>query len=324
MTRQGRGRAVAAVLSVLVAGVAVVGRSARARPAAAADRRPEPARRSGWPVRRRPCPPGPRWWGRRTPSATVTVDVALSPRDPAALDAFVPAVSTPGSPEYHHYLAPGQFASTFGPTAATVAATRAWLASAGLQSGHHLARRSAHPGHRDHRPDGAGPRRVPGVRPAGRRPGGPVHPTAPGGALGPGHVGGRGGRSVHRGHAPAPAGADRRGGIDRFGPGPTGAHPGRGAGRRPGDVLVGRVHRRSGAYTANQLASAYGLSTLYGRGRTAPGRPSASTSWSRTRRRTSPPTRAATASPRRSPTPRSTVVPGPPPRRVRRPWTSRT
>jgi hypothetical protein len=68
-------------------------------------------------------------------AATVTVDVALSPRDPAALDTFVHDVSTPGSPEYHHYLAAGQFASIFGPTPATIAATRAWLTGAGLRPG---------------------------------------------------------------------------------------------------------------------------------------------------------------------------------------------
>ena len=45
------------------------------------------------------------------------------------------AVSTPGSPQYRHYLAPGQFAGTFGPTAATLAFTRAWLSSLGLRVG---------------------------------------------------------------------------------------------------------------------------------------------------------------------------------------------
>ena len=44
-------------------------------------------------------------------------------------------MSTPGSPEFHHYLRAGQFASTFGPAPATIAATRQWLASTGLQVG---------------------------------------------------------------------------------------------------------------------------------------------------------------------------------------------
>jgi hypothetical protein len=68
-------------------------------------------------------------------STPLTVEVALRPRDPAALAAFVDAVSTPGDPRYHRYLAPGQFASVFGPTSATVAATRRWLASTGLTVG---------------------------------------------------------------------------------------------------------------------------------------------------------------------------------------------
>jgi len=67
--------------------------------------------------------------------AGVTADVALKPRDPAALRAFVDAVSTPGSPQYHRYLAAGRFASLFGPSAAAVGAVRAWLASTGLHVG---------------------------------------------------------------------------------------------------------------------------------------------------------------------------------------------
>jgi hypothetical protein len=68
-------------------------------------------------------------------AARLTVDVALRPRDPAALRAFVTAVSTPGSPRYHDYLPAGRLAATFGPTAATLAATRRWLASTGLTVG---------------------------------------------------------------------------------------------------------------------------------------------------------------------------------------------
>jgi len=68
-------------------------------------------------------------------AAHLTVDVALRPRDPAALAAFVTAVSTPGDPRYHHYLAPGAFGGAFGPTAATVAAARRWLAGTGLAVG---------------------------------------------------------------------------------------------------------------------------------------------------------------------------------------------
>jgi Pro-kumamolisin, activation domain/IPT/TIG domain len=80
-------------------------------------------------------PSGAQVVGPSTPSNQISADVSLEPRDPAGLQAFVTAVSTPGSPQYHHYLAAGQFASTFGPTATSEAATRSWLASTGLQVG---------------------------------------------------------------------------------------------------------------------------------------------------------------------------------------------
>ena len=71
-----------------------------------------------------------------TPAADrITVDVALRPRDPAALDAFVRAVSTPGDPHFRHFLAAGQFGAVFGPTPAAQASVRTWLASTGLHVG---------------------------------------------------------------------------------------------------------------------------------------------------------------------------------------------
>jgi subtilase family serine protease len=80
-------------------------------------------------------PTGAQITGPTGASTSITADLALKPRDPAALDAFVAAVSTPGSPNYHHYLGDGQFAAQFGPTTATIAAARAWLSSNGLQVG---------------------------------------------------------------------------------------------------------------------------------------------------------------------------------------------
>ncbi len=61
--------------------------------------------------------------------------IALTPRDPAALQAFATAVSTPGSPNYRNYITPAQFASRFGPTAAQIAAIEANLRSHGLTPG---------------------------------------------------------------------------------------------------------------------------------------------------------------------------------------------
>jgi hypothetical protein len=74
-------------------------------------------------------------------NAHLRLSVALAPRDPAALEAEVAAVSTPGSPQYKHYLAKGQFASKFGPTEKTVAAVRAALVRAGLKPGRTSANR---------------------------------------------------------------------------------------------------------------------------------------------------------------------------------------
>jgi subtilase family serine protease len=63
------------------------------------------------------------------------VAVTLQPRDPAALQALATAVSTPGSSLYRRYITPAQFAQQFGATAAQIAAVRAALKAHGLQPG---------------------------------------------------------------------------------------------------------------------------------------------------------------------------------------------
>jgi len=68
-------------------------------------------------------------------SAPVHLDVVLKPRDPNALARFAVDVSTPGNPQYRHFLPRGQLARAFGPTTATVASVRASLAAAGLSPG---------------------------------------------------------------------------------------------------------------------------------------------------------------------------------------------
>ncbi|MCL4442990.1 MAG: protease pro-enzyme activation domain-containing protein, partial [Actinobacteria bacterium] len=71
------------------------------------------------------------------PSRTLLhVDVVMHPKDPSALASFVKEVSTPGSPEYRHFLAKGQFGSIFGPTNTQIAQVRNTLASEGLTLGH--------------------------------------------------------------------------------------------------------------------------------------------------------------------------------------------
>lgn len=51
----------------------------------------------------------------------------------AALEAWAEAVSTPGSPEYRHFLTPQQLAARFGPSAATVASVRDELRQEGFR-----------------------------------------------------------------------------------------------------------------------------------------------------------------------------------------------
>ena len=80
-------------------------------------------------------PNGARVLGAVPATTRIRFDVVLRPRDPASLQAFVNAVSTPGSPEYRHYLAPGRFGHVFGPQPGTITALRAWLRSTGLDPG---------------------------------------------------------------------------------------------------------------------------------------------------------------------------------------------
>jgi subtilase family serine protease len=80
-------------------------------------------------------PPGATDLGPADPSQPLVLDIVLRPRDPAALAAAVTAVSTPGSSDYRHYLAKGQFDSLYGPTASMVTAVRSSLTNSGLRVG---------------------------------------------------------------------------------------------------------------------------------------------------------------------------------------------
>ncbi|HEX4106879.1 MAG TPA: protease pro-enzyme activation domain-containing protein [Solirubrobacteraceae bacterium] len=82
-----------------------------------------------------PQPAGAQALGAVAQSQALSLDVFLRPRDPAALRAFDVAVSTPGSPDYHRFLAAGQFAGRFGPLPGTIAAVQRALRAAGLQTG---------------------------------------------------------------------------------------------------------------------------------------------------------------------------------------------
>lgn len=73
--------------------------------------------------------------GALPPTAVLSLDVFLRPRDPATLERFATAVSTPGSPDFGHYLGPGEFGPRFGATPQTIAAVTKALRSAGLSPG---------------------------------------------------------------------------------------------------------------------------------------------------------------------------------------------
>ena len=88
------------------------------------------------PVGTKPAlPVGAKSLGAYPAQRPLSLDVVLSSRDPAGLTRLATAVSTPGSAEYRHFLAPGRFTSAFGATAAEVSAVRAALGRAGIAAG---------------------------------------------------------------------------------------------------------------------------------------------------------------------------------------------
>lgn len=77
-------------------------------------------------------PQGTTALGAMAASAPVSGAVALQPRNDAALEAFIGAVTDPSSTLYHQYLAAGQFDSEFGPLPATVSAVEQAVEADGL------------------------------------------------------------------------------------------------------------------------------------------------------------------------------------------------
>ena len=73
--------------------------------------------------------------GRVSPEQSVHVDITLKVPDPGALTSFVASLSDRGSPNFHHFLHPGQFGRIFGPPLSEVARIEALLRSDGLQPG---------------------------------------------------------------------------------------------------------------------------------------------------------------------------------------------
>ncbi len=80
-------------------------------------------------------PAGTAHLGAAPSGQVLDLDVALAGQNPSGLAQAVAAVSTPGSPDYHHYLTASQFATEFGPSAAEVAQVSSALRSEGLTVG---------------------------------------------------------------------------------------------------------------------------------------------------------------------------------------------
>ncbi len=70
--------------------------------------------------------------GHHDGNAVFRVNLGLSVRDSAGLDALIQAASTPGNPQYGHFLTNAQYMASYAPTDADVAAASAWLKSQGL------------------------------------------------------------------------------------------------------------------------------------------------------------------------------------------------
>ncbi len=80
-------------------------------------------------------PEGAREAGAVAAATPMHITVTLQPRDPAGLASFATEVSTPGSPLYGDYITPAQFAQQFGATADDVQAVEASLRAHGLDPG---------------------------------------------------------------------------------------------------------------------------------------------------------------------------------------------
>jgi Pro-kumamolisin, activation domain len=174
-------------------------------------------------------------------ATVLDLTVTLDPRDPAGLDAFVAGVTTPGSPSYHHYLTPAEFGTRFGADAATVARVADELRATGLRPG----------------PPDADMLSIP-VEATAAEAGTAFGTRFARTRLADGRVGHR-----HTTAATIPAGAAGIAGLDNW---PRSRHGG--ATTRDAAASLSTACPSGGAvpgaWSAAQLASAYGLSSLAG------------------------------------------------------------
>jgi hypothetical protein len=78
------------------------------------------------------APAGASATGEVPATQNLSLSVVLPPANEAALTTLLHEQSDPASPEYHHWLAPGQFAKQFAPAPSSVAAVTSWLRGQGL------------------------------------------------------------------------------------------------------------------------------------------------------------------------------------------------
>jgi kumamolisin len=97
---------------------------------------PVAAAQAGWQPLSQGVPAAarPQWRvGPRQATAPQSVTVALRLPNQNALEAFVRQLNDPGSPQYHRFLTPAQFAERFSPSPADYAAVAAHLQASGLK-----------------------------------------------------------------------------------------------------------------------------------------------------------------------------------------------
>ena len=78
-------------------------------------------------------PRGARAVGAVAPSAKITGDLVLKPRDNPAITRFIAQVTDRNSPMFHHYLPAGVFARRFGPAKATISRAVSLFKGSGLR-----------------------------------------------------------------------------------------------------------------------------------------------------------------------------------------------
>ena len=196
-------------------------------------------------------------------ASRLRVDVLLKPSNSTALADYAHAVSTPGSPEFHHYLSTAEFASNFGPSAPARRAVEAALRAEGLPAGQlspdHMSIRIRASATRLSKAfsTGIARYRLRSGRVAFANTSAPSLPA--GAAVDVEGVVGLDNLTLDQ------AGAVHVKAPNTHGAGPLAISPQVQTGG-PQSCAAAGTGASSGAYTADQIAAAYGLSGLYGRG----------------------------------------------------------